>query len=75
MSSDLLQATHCLPTWIRMQRLSSEAIGALGKNVALASFNLDEFRANFKSEDEAKNVLSPMDDALNRKRKASEINN
>jgi hypothetical protein len=44
-----------------------EAIGALGKNVPLASFNLDEFRANFKSEDEAKNVLSPMEDALKHK--------
>jgi hypothetical protein len=51
-----------------------QAIQALGANVALASFNVDEFRVNFKSEDEAKNVLSPMDDALNRKRKASEIN-
>ena len=51
------------------------AIHALGANVALASFNVDEFRANFKSGDEAKDVLSPMDDALNRKRKASEINN
>ena len=51
------------------------AIDALGTNVALASFNLDKFRAIFKSEDEAKNVLPPMDDALNRKRKASEINN
>jgi hypothetical protein len=51
------------------------AIRALGVNVALASFRLDEFRAIFRSEDEARNVLSPMDDALNRKRKASEINN
>ena len=59
------------------------AIHPLGANVALASFNLDEFRANFKSEDGAKNVLSPMDGvlnrkvddgALNRKRKASQIN-
>jgi len=60
------------------------AIQALGANVALASLNVDEFRATFKSEDEAKNVLSPMDDALNRrkmddalnrKRKATDINN
>jgi len=51
------------------------AIDALGTNVALASFNLDKFRANFKSEDEINNVFPPMDDALNRKRKASEINN
>jgi hypothetical protein len=52
-----------------------QAIHALGANVALASFSLDEFRANFKSEDEAKIVLPPMDDALDRKRKAIEINN
>ena len=60
------------------------AIHALGANVALASFNVDEFRANFKSGDEAKDVLSPMgaafkrkmdDDAFNRKRKATKINN
>ncbi len=51
------------------------AIHPLGANVALVSFNLDEFRANFKSEDEAKDVLSPMDDALKRKRKATKINN
>jgi hypothetical protein len=52
-----------------------QAIYALGANVALASFRPDEFRGIFKSEDEAKNVLSPMGDAnLNRKRKASEIN-
>ncbi len=66
-----------------MQGLSSGQFSALGANVALASFNLDEFRANFKSEDGAKNVLSPMDGvlnrkvddgALNRKRKASQIN-
>ncbi|KAN0121604.1 hypothetical protein V8E52_003500, partial [Russula decolorans] len=61
-----------------------QAIQALGTNVALASLNVDEFRATFKSEDEAKNVLSPMDDALNRrktddirnrKRKVTDINN
>ena len=51
------------------------ALHALGPNVVLASFNLDEFRANFKLEGEAKNVLAPMDDALYRKRKASEIIN
>jgi hypothetical protein len=51
------------------------AIQALGADVALASFRLDNFRAIFRSEDEARNVLSPMDDALNCKRKASEIDN
>ena len=52
-----------------------QAIQALGPNVALASFNVDVFRANFKSKAEAKNVLSPMDHALSRKQKASDINN
>ena len=51
------------------------AIRALGANVALASFKFDGFRVNFISEGEAKYVLSPMDDALVRKRKASEANN
>jgi hypothetical protein len=54
---------------------AQRAIHALGANVALASFSLDELRANFKSEDEAKNILPLMDDALDRKRKASEIDN
>jgi hypothetical protein len=44
------------------------AIEALGADVALASFRLDKFRANFISEFEA-NFLSQMDDALDRKRK------
>jgi hypothetical protein len=48
------------------------AIQALGPNVALASFRIDKFRALFKS-DEGKNVLGPMDDALNHKRKTNEI--
>ena len=52
-----------------------KAIERLGANVALASIKLDKFRANFILEDETKNVLPPMDDALDRKRKASEINN
>jgi hypothetical protein len=52
-----------------------QAIDALGAEVALASFRVDLFRAIFTSEPEARNVLIPMDDALNRKRKASEINN
>jgi hypothetical protein len=69
-------AGHPLPPNLDSNAASVQrAIGALGKNVALASFTLDEFRARFKSEDEAKNVLSPMDDALKLKRKASKINN
>ena len=50
--------------------------GMLPANVAMASFSLDdEFRASFKSEDGAKNDLSPMGDALDHKRKASGFNN
>ena len=52
-----------------------DAILALGPDVALASFRLDEFRSSFTSEDEAKNILGPMEAALNRKRKADEISN
>ena len=45
-----------------MQRLSVQwAIHAFGPNVVLASLSLDEFRANFKSENEAKKVpLMPL---------------
>ena len=48
------------------------AIPALGTNVTLATFSLDEFRANFTSEDEGKNVLVPMNHALDCKRKANQ---
>jgi hypothetical protein len=48
-----------------------DAIQKLGPNVALATFNYDTFRGIFTSEDEARNILVPMDAALNRKRKAS----
>jgi hypothetical protein len=46
--------------------------GAIKKldKVPLASFQLDKFRAHFKSEFEATSILPPMDDALRRKRKA-----
>jgi hypothetical protein len=50
-----------------------QAIQALG---VVASIRVDIFRSNFKSEDEWKSVLCPMDDALKRrKRKAGEIDN
>ena len=43
---------------------------------AVASIHVDMFRSNFKTEDEWKSVLGPMDDALKRrKRKAGEIDN
>jgi hypothetical protein len=45
----------------------------LGPNTALASIELDEFKACFISENEAGNVLVPMEHALARKRKLSEI--
>jgi hypothetical protein len=48
-----------------------DSIEALGANVALASSRLDKLRAHFISEGEAMNVLLPMEDALDRKRKAS----
>jgi len=46
-----------------------EALGAL----PLATIRLDRFRSVFKTENECKSVLVPLDGALNRKRKASEI--
>jgi hypothetical protein len=48
-------------------------IQRLGPNAALATFNVDTFRGIFKSEGEARNILVPMDAALNRKRKARDI--
>jgi len=42
----------------------SQAIDALGPNVALASIELDEFRAHFISKDEARSILVPMEHAF-----------
>jgi hypothetical protein len=50
-----------------------QAINALGPNITLASIKLDAFKAHFISEDEARNVLTPMEGALTRKRKISEM--
>ena len=50
--------------------LGAEAINALGPNVVLASLYVDTFRALFISPDEAKNILVPVEDALDLKRKA-----
>jgi hypothetical protein len=47
------------------------AILKLGPNVALASFKIDSFRANFKSASEAEYVLAPLEDALEQKRKGT----
>jgi hypothetical protein len=51
----------------------TQAINALGPNVTLATIELDKFKAHFISEDEARNVLAPMEHALARKRNASEM--
>jgi hypothetical protein len=51
----------------------TQAITALGPNVALASLRLDAFRGYFVTEDEANNLLIPMKHALNRKRKMDEM--
>ncbi|KAM6498794.1 hypothetical protein JOM56_006742 [Amanita muscaria] len=46
----------------------SNALTALGSDVVLATINLDTFRAHFVIEDQARDVLGPMEDALARKR-------
>ena len=51
----------------------SQAIEALGPNVTLASIRLDAFKAHFISQGEARNILAPMEHALARKQKASEM--
>jgi hypothetical protein len=74
---DVLRFVGCypLPADLNLKAQSvQQAIQGFGANVALASLNIDTFRVKFISEDEGKDVLSPMDDALNHKRKASEIN-
>lgn len=51
-----------------------KVIEDLGPDVApLASFKLDEFKANFISEDEVRNVLASIEHALACQRKSSEI--
>ncbi|KIM47458.1 hypothetical protein M413DRAFT_200359 [Hebeloma cylindrosporum] len=49
----------------------TDAIEALGPNVPLATIRLNAFRAGFISEGEARHVLTPMEDALARKREGS----
>jgi hypothetical protein len=51
----------------------TQAIRALGPNVPLASIGLDGFNAFFIPENEARNLLAPMEHALAHKRKASEM--
>jgi len=48
----------------------NQAIDVLGPNAALALIELDEFKSQFISEDEVKNVLAPMEHALTCKRKS-----
>ena len=50
----------------------TQAIEALGPNVTLATIKLDTFKAHFISEGEVR-VLAPMEGALARKRKISEL--
>jgi len=50
-----------------------EAIKDLGQHGALASLDIDTFRAHFIRRDEAKKILVPVEDALNRKRKAETL--
>ncbi|KAM6498788.1 hypothetical protein JOM56_006736 [Amanita muscaria] len=50
-----------------------QAFTALGPDVVLATIHLDTFRAHFFTEDQARDVLVPMDHALTRKRKADEM--
>ncbi|KAF8223312.1 hypothetical protein L208DRAFT_1426082 [Tricholoma matsutake] len=63
-----------LPPNLNLSGISvSQAIDALGPNIALASINLDLFKAHFISEDEARNVLAPLEHALTHKQKINEI--
>ena len=44
-------------------------LSALGPNAVVATLNLDIFRAQFITEDQAKDVLGPMEHVFSRKRK------
>ena len=65
---------HPLPPNLKLSAASvNQAIDVLGPNTALASIDLDGFRAHFISEDEARSALVPIEHALACKRKYSEI--
>jgi hypothetical protein len=51
----------------------TQAISALGLNTPLATIDLHAFKAEFLTNNEFRDVLTPMEDALSRKRKASEM--
>ena len=51
----------------------TQAFEAFGSNVALARLKLDTLRANFISEQEAKNLLAPLDHALARKQEQESL--
>jgi hypothetical protein len=50
-----------------------EALTALGPDVVLATIDLDTFRGCFITEDQARDVLGPMEHAFTCKRKAAEM--
>ena len=51
----------------------TNAITALGPDIALATIDMDTFRAHFITQDQATQVLAPMEHALAKKRTADEI--
>jgi hypothetical protein len=50
-----------------------KALAALGTDVVLATLDVDTFRAHFITEDQARDILGPMDDALESRRDSGEM--
>jgi len=63
-----------LPPCLELKASSVQtALAALGQDVTLATIKLDTFKNHFITEDHARNVLSPLEEALARKRNPDEI--
>jgi hypothetical protein len=63
-----------LPPDLNLKAASvQKALAALGTDVVLATLDVDTFRAHFITEDQARDILGPMDDALESRRDSGEM--
>jgi hypothetical protein len=63
-----------LPPDLNLKAVSvRKALAALGEHVVLATLNVDVFRTHFITEDQARDILGPMDHALECRRESGDM--